>query len=201
MSEPPAEEPNEPGPKNRKQRTKWKVDPGLATVLAAVILALGGVAGVFLGRYTANDQPQPKRSSTPPSVRVPEIGIQPPVGGQVSYCSTLHGTGQIPAGDSVVVFDRQVNSNQQPGGGAIYSFDGVAVPTPGGWTIPQMYIGSLTEPSFSDEISAVLIQGSTGSFLGGIRTENGWGTRTLPVALRTTNAFVTRTGHDPTCES
>jgi hypothetical protein len=180
-----------------KPKKKWVLDPGWATVIAALILTAGGTSGVILGRASVHSSIN--KSAYFSSARTPKLDFQLPQDNLIPYCSRLDGTGQIPNGDAVVIFDRQVNDNDEAASTSLYSFDGSVVASGGGWSLPQIYIGSLNESSFTDELAAVLVSSATASFFDGIATANGWGTRTLPVGLETIHAFVTRTGHDRQC--
>jgi hypothetical protein len=90
-------------------RPKRTVDAGVATVVAAIILAIGGVAGGFISHAIA---PTSKTaSSRKPAVRgLAEVTITPPRTGDVKFESTMSGkVVNLQAGQLVWTFTQGVN--------------------------------------------------------------------------------------------
>jgi hypothetical protein len=92
-------------------RPKRTVDGGVATIVAAVILAVGGVAGVFIGRATASGTPSTSTTSkaTPDPA---SATITLPTTGDIPYMSALSGNvDNLQRGQLVWTFFQIVNAN------------------------------------------------------------------------------------------
>ncbi|MBO2456140.1 hypothetical protein [Actinomadura violacea] len=76
--------------------------------------------------------------------------------GPVPPCAAFKGTGTIPDGKKLLVFDREVTSSGLPIESGGYYFDGFATPTDDGWFIDDVEIGRDATYDFHAEVTAVL---------------------------------------------
>jgi hypothetical protein len=178
-------------------RRKLTVDSGLATIIAAFILAAGGVVGVVIGRASASTSTSTVVSSghSPQSTAntdlLGSIGISLSYHQLVPWCSTLRGTGKIPPGDTLLIFDREVGADDFAPEDSKYSLDGPAVASGSGWKLFPIYIGPRTVVSnFYDEVTAVLVPDEIATFIEDISLP--WASHLLPPALESRNAFLLR---------
>jgi hypothetical protein len=96
---------------SRGKRGKWTVDIGLATIIAAIIVAVASVAGVFfIGRATSGASPVPTApgaSHSPASVVITE-----PPAGNTTFKTTLSGdVSNLQSGQLIWTFVQAVNNN------------------------------------------------------------------------------------------
>jgi hypothetical protein len=178
-------------------RRKLTVDSGLATIIAAFILAAGGVVGVVIGRASASTSNTTVVSSGHAPQSTAETDPLGSMGISLSYhqllpwCSTLRGTGEIPSGDTLLIFDREVSADDFAPEDSKYSLDGSAVASSKGWSLFPIYIGPRTAVSnFYDEVTAILVTDEIASFIDDISLP--WASHVLPPALESRNAFVLR---------
>lgn len=136
---------------------KLTVDIGVATIVAAVILAGGGVAGIFIGRATtsgtASALTTSKQAHEPASAT-----ITPPVTGDVPYSSTFFGrVDNLQTGQLVWTFFQPVNANG--------SFGSTTYPTAGPctinfasrvWTCHKAYVGKPNDNGIYRVCAAIL---------------------------------------------
>jgi hypothetical protein len=184
----PAKKKPEKKPKKRKLTMAW------AYLLGAVITAFP--AGYAVGFATTHQSAKaPGRSSrhgltTEPRVVPLHFSVGSP--GNLPWCSALTGAGSIPAGDSLAIFDAAVHDP------LYYHFDGFATrASSDSWSLSPFYVGTRHEVGLRDQVSAVLVNGSTASFLRSILagppgTGAFWVTNVLPPGLSHRNLLVTR---------
>jgi hypothetical protein len=158
-------------------------------VLVAITAASGGAA---LERSSQHDR---TRAQSYPTLHISLSRHQ-----IVPWCNTaLNGTGRIPNTDTLLIFDREVSSDDQAASTSAYSLDGPAVPSGSNWSLTPMYVGPRRPVKDSYvEITGVLVTKSTAAFINDIRAA-AWGTLTLPPAIVSTNAFVLRGGDLTQC--
>jgi hypothetical protein len=92
-----------------------------------------------------------------------------PEPGPIPHCVSFAGTGSIPAGRSLVLFDRASDPAGHYTPTSTFSYDGQATPSPTGaaWTTPDMDIGSgdAGDQDSHIVILAVLMPQHTADFL------------------------------------
>lgn len=144
-------EANAPG---RRRRT---VDAGLATIVAACILAGGGVGGGFIGRATASGTTL--TSTTPKATPAPaSVTIAPPTTGDIPYYSTLSGrVYNLQRGQLVWTFFQLVSVDGSLGS-QTYPTNGPCTVNYASqtWICPNAYIGKETDNEIYRVCAAIL---------------------------------------------
>lgn len=107
----------------------------LAGVLSAVFIALAAYARL------GQENPGPKDNSQPLSVAASHLKFLPPAE-PIPHCVTFNGTGAIPAGDDLVLFDRPSDRLGNYTDTPAFSYDGPVDASGGGWVAPDQEIGS-----------------------------------------------------------
>jgi hypothetical protein len=175
------------------KREKRTVDLGVATIIAAVILAGGGALGAFIGRATAPAAASAQASSVSSGkADLPALRFSLTYHQLVPWCTnTLNGTGRIPNGDSLIILDREVSVSDQAASNSYYSLDGAVVPSGDSWSISPIYIGPPNKVTdFYVELTGILVPDGIAQFLTHITLP--WGSPGLPPSLESVNAFVLR---------
>jgi hypothetical protein len=183
---------------NASRKPKRTVDLGVATIVAACIVAVGAVVVAFIGgRATAPGAASaPTASGASPipatNTRPSTLSFSLTYHQQVPWCTTtLNGTGRIPNGDSLLILDREVSADDQASPNSKYSLDGPARPSGDTWSLSPIYIGPQTKVShFYDELTGILVSNETANFITAISLP--WASHILPPALEVINAFVLR---------
>src|SRR5690242_2747633 len=105
---PPAQ--SEPSGAPEKKRRKWAVDPGLASIIVALIPIVGALGG-YIGHATAPSKSLSPAASASPSSAA-SVTIDAPVSGKVKQESTYTGSIiNLHPGDSVWVFFQGFDKN------------------------------------------------------------------------------------------
>jgi hypothetical protein len=161
--------PNPPGKAPRD------VPPGWARIIGGFIGALALVGAGFVGRATApGGQPTPSPTvtvtATPspaPGTHISGLGFALPPDSGIPFCSSLAGSGRIPKGYSLAIFDAALGPT------LYFHFDGTATqqPSSNSWILSPFYIGAKYEKPFQDQIVAVLLPNKTVNFIKKIRLE------------------------------
>lgn len=180
------------------KKPKRTIDLGVATVVAACVAATGAIGAAFVGGLTiaggaksasggSSASPVPAYSAHPPT-----LGFSLTYHQLVPWCiTTLNGTGKIPKGDSLLILDREVGSDDQASSDSKYSLTGVAVPSGNNWSLSPAYIGPQAKVShFYVELIGVLVPNETANFINAISLP--WASHILPPELESINAFVLR---------
>ena len=127
-------------------------------------------------------------------------------GNEVPSCYTYYGTGKIPPGDEVLVFDRVVN-NTHESPLSLYSPDWTVVSGGGnGWHV-STDIGTGNQPGTQLELTALLVRKGTILFLQELAVQGKqvlnseeWKTQYLPPSLQEAQPlYVTFNGEPGTC--
>jgi hypothetical protein len=131
---------------NRPKRRTFKIDGGVATIIAAIILAAGGVAGVAIGRATASGGASASTASDA-SHGAASVTITEPPTGDVKFNTNLSGkVSKLQRGELIWTFAQPVNN-----GG---SFSPNTYPTTGPctvnytngtWICNNVYIGDVKD--------------------------------------------------------
>jgi hypothetical protein len=138
-------------------KRRLTVDIGLATIIAACILAGGGVGGIFIGRATTSGTTPTlttsKENHGPASVTIGSSST-----GDIPYYSTLHGrVFNLQAGQLVWTFFQPVNASG--------SYGSQTYPTAGpctvnlanhAWACSKAYIGKLKDNGIYRVCAAIL---------------------------------------------
>jgi hypothetical protein len=183
---------------NTPKKPKRTVDLGVATIVAACIVAVGAIVVAFIGgRATAPGvaSASPASGTSPVPTRgthLPTLGFSLTYHQLVPWCNTvLNGTGKIPNGDSLLILDREVSSDDEVSPNSKYSLDGQARPSGNTWSLSTVFIGPRTRVSyFYDELTGILVPNGTAGFITAISLP--WASHLLPPALEYINAFVLR---------
>jgi hypothetical protein len=155
--------PPPPTTTGKPKRTARQVDVGLATIVAACILAGGGVAGVFIGRATApsntatstTPKATPGKSTSSPA----SVTITPPVSGNIPFESTLSGQiVNLQSGQLVWTFFRNVSSDGSLAS-QVYPIAGPCVVnfTDQTWTCAKAYIGKQKDDHGAYRVCAAIL--------------------------------------------
>lgn len=195
-------------------KVKRKVDPGMAAIIAAIIGAIALVGGGFLGRATASTKPpSPAPTVTrtvTPAPQAVDLGFSLNSTAVVPWCNTFYGTGSIPEGDALLIFDSPLSPNGQSLTQTRYFFDGTAVQTSkDAWNITPVYIGDKNETGFYAVVDGVLVTNQTASFIESVVAEpvdpnNAqvvWKSKALPPGLAHIHLTVVRNANIGQCAS
>jgi hypothetical protein len=172
-----------------------------ASVISALILA---VAGFFGGRATVlqnKSAPPPTPTTTPTvSAGIPlAFSLSSPA--SIPWCNDLTGSGTIPKGDSLAIFDSSIGNAQH------YYFDGLASPTSkDAWSLAPVYIGQRNEAGLKDDIVGVLVTNQTARFIASIlpgppSSTAFWVSTALPPGLAYIHLSATRNADGTQCAS
>ncbi len=170
----------------KTKRRRFDVPPGIALIVAALI----GLAGGAIGRNTA-DNNSPQRGPTvtttitaspsPPIVANAHLEFVLTPRSKVPWCRIYNGTGTIPAGKVLIIFETPANPDGQPKSPASYSFDGQAKQlTASRWQTEPLQIGTPHQANFNVDIVAVLSSKSTYSYIRSLLTKNSVSTKLPP---------------------
>jgi hypothetical protein len=193
-------------------KVKRKVDPGMAAVIAAVIGAIALVGGGFIGRAIAS----PKSTSAAPAVtrtvtpapQAVNLSFSLSSTAVVPWCNTFDGTGSIPEGDSLLIFDSPLGPDGQPLTQTKYFFDGAASQTSkDAWSITQVFIGDKGGPGLYVAVDGILVSGQTANFIKSVvaepinpkNAEVAWKSKVLPPALAHIHLIVVRNANNGPC--
>jgi len=178
--------PNDGTTGNANKRRPWDIPPGVAVVVAALI----GLAGIWVGRASAATSGAPSPSVTTtitaaprPTLKVANLGFALASPARIPWCNILDGTGAIPTGDVLLIFDTPAGPNGQPQSPPYYSFDGKATQvTKNSWQIKPVYIGQRYAKNFNAEIAGVLASDAVYQYILSIHVRNNqpWISEQLP---------------------
>jgi len=179
----------------RPGKHKRTVDLGIATIVSAIIAAVALVGGGALGRVIVpdtNPSPEPTvtKTITPqPAAKasVAHLEFALTAGSRVPWCQVYSGTGKIPAGHVLAIFDTPAGPGGQPASQPFYSFDGKAVqPVPGHWQTEPLQIGTQGLADVNVNVTGVLTSTSFYQYMNSVRAKNGlpWISETLPPGPR-----------------
>lgn len=180
-------------------KPKRTIDLGLATIVAACIVAVGAIVVAFIGGRasapgvaSASAASGTTSSVLTHSTHPPTLGISLTYHQLVPWCTTaLNGTGKIPNGDSLLILQREVSANDQASPNSKYSLDGPAEPSGNTWSLSPIYIGPpIKVANFYVELTGILVPDGTANFIRAISLP--WASYVLPPALEYINAFVLR---------
>jgi hypothetical protein len=175
-----------------KQRHSDAIRVAWITAVGAVIVAVIGAVSAFAGglikageAITGPPDGSPSAAAATGSGN-PKAGpsnlhfIVPPTP-KVARRGIYQGTGNIPSGYDLLVFNRSVDADHQSDTGT-YSMDGLATGTSSGWNTPPVCAGTTYV-----EITAVLVPSSTTRFLksiipvvNNVETNGSWVSGALP---------------------
>lgn len=177
-----------PGVAGRRARA------GIAVVGAAAF-ALGAVVFFFPNGFSS---PSPA-AQPPPKLRF----LQPP--GPIPHCVTFNGTGAIPKGDDLVLFDRPSDPYGNYTHTQAFGYDGPVDPEGNGWIAPDREIGSGDPSDRGTHIAivALLVPRNVAHFLDDITSNSRSGQ--LPVSViglgvQTDKITITRNGQNKQCQ-
>lgn len=170
------------GTDSTTRRRPWDIPPGWAAVGVAVIGVLGGL----VGRATAtNTTPTPVPGPTvtttitaSPTLTHARLEFSLTAGSRVPWCQTYTGTGTIPPGYVLAIFDTPAGPQH------FYSFDQMATQLPGShWrTMDPLQIGTRGQAGFHVDIVGVLTSRPILRYMASIRALHGapWISEALP---------------------
>ncbi len=196
-------------------KAKRTIDIGIATVIAAVIGAIALVGGGFLGgRKTAptgSSSPAPTVTRTiEPKAPIVHLGFSLTSTASVPWCNTFDGTGSIPEGDSLLIFDSPLGPNGQPIAQTQYFFDGPASRiSTDAWSISPVYIGNKNDTGIYVSIDGILVTDRTANFIESLAAEPidpanaqvAWKSKSLPPGLAHIHLTVLRNANTRQCAS
>ncbi|MCF3964583.1 hypothetical protein [Streptomyces fuscigenes] len=112
----------------------------LAAALTLVLVAFAVTVIYYQGhpRQAADAKPPHRVSQDEAASRLRFL----PVTGPVAHCVSFSGTGRVPDGHALVIFDRPSDSGGRYTSTSTFSFDGEAAPSASGWTVPDLNLGS-----------------------------------------------------------
>jgi len=191
---------------NANRRRPWDIPPGVAAVLVAVI----GVAGILAGRATAPSNstsvPRPAVTTTVMSSPSPaaQVEFSLTANSRVPWCQVYSGTGTIPAGYSLVIFSTPAGPNGQLSSTAYYSFDSRATQSAAGhWQTEPLQTGTEGEADTNVDIVAVLTTNSIYRYINSVLTRNNapWISEMLPPGPAISLAVITNGERGLPCHS
>jgi hypothetical protein len=114
----------------------------------------------------------------------------------VPFCDVYAGTGTIPAGDEVLIFDQPLTNDNQPNLQQSFYYDGPATPSKTGWLTPQVTIGVPGKVGAGEhiELLAILAPKSLANYVQSIFTPPGswWKSSASLPGLQATQLDVVR---------
>ncbi|WP_372404931.1 trypsin-like peptidase domain-containing protein [Streptomyces luteireticuli] len=112
-------------------------------LLAAAVAVFCACGLLVLHLSQVSDQSRAPGATRPTTTTAAGIRFNPVTSG-VPHCATFTGTGVIPEGFDVAIFDTDVEANGEAAPDALINFDGNAVPTSDGhgWVASEKTIGS-----------------------------------------------------------
>jgi hypothetical protein len=116
-------------------------------------------------------------------VKAANLGFALASPAQISWCNILDGTGAIPNGDVLLIFDTPAGPNGQQPSPPYYSFDGkVTQVTSDSWQIKPVYIGQRYAKNFNAEVVGVLTSDAVYQYILSIHVHNSepWISEQLP---------------------
>jgi hypothetical protein len=183
-------------------RQKRTVDVGIATIVSAGFTALALIAAAFLGGHAAASKlpPSPTAVSTVTPPHIPGLSFSLTYHQAVPWCiPILNGAGRIPNGYTLLIFDREVDSDNHAATNSYYSIDGPVVASGSSWSMSPIFVGPKAKVKhFYVELTGVLVTNATANFVTAISAKS-WGTPVLPPALQATHAFVLRNNNISQC--
>ncbi len=156
-------------------RPAWRpLKYALACALTVAFTAFALTVTYYQGRHVeARATEAPHRPA--PGGHAPHLKFLP-VAGPIPHCVSFSGTGGIPAGHALVLFDRATDSGGHYTPTSTFSYDGQAAPSPAGagWTAPDLDIGSGDAGDRGSHIAivAVLVPQATADFLDALAGES-----------------------------
>jgi hypothetical protein len=205
--------PVDQGPDKRKdlpkRRVRWRSKPGatdktsvnvrLRRAIAAFIILAGATIVLISSLLISSDGNAPGHAS---KYVVPGFSIDSPE--TVPWCNILQGKGEIPDGDSLLLFDSVSGSeNQQP---EFFYYDGTASQTSrDNWTVGPVFIGQQRDVGLKVRLDGVLVPEATARFVASaLAYPPGRGAvfyDALPPALAGFHMIVTRNSGKSQCAS
>jgi hypothetical protein len=167
--------------KEQAERRRWDIPPGWAVVLAAAIGVVSGLAGRATAPSLDSPSPAPTVTATvtklPSQSPVTKLAFRLKAYSPVPWCQVYKGTGTIPAGYSLLIFDTPAGPPPH------YSFDNRAASSAtGDWETEPLQIGQKDQPNFHAYVVAVLTPDSTYEYMKSIQTQDNaiWQSTVLP---------------------
>ncbi len=189
--------------------------PGKVTIIAAIIGAvaaiLSGLIGVFAGRVTASGgDPQPRPTLTVTATAAAPVTTPANLrfaltrGSLVHWCQSYYGTGTIPSGYTLMLFDISADPTGSPEESASYSFDGKAIKTSADqWQTQKPLEAGKPGQAARIDIVGVLGSDSVYAYINSISTDSGtgWGSTDLPPGTKISLPIVTDGEPSTKCSS
>jgi hypothetical protein len=150
------------------------------------------VLTTVLNRQVGTVATQGVSSSPIPTSTNVEFGLTD--GSKVPWCQVYSGTGNIPAGYQLIIFDTPAGPDGEPASPAYYSLDAVAMhPVADHWYTVPLQVGSPGEANFDADIVGVLASESTYDYIRSIIIYGNapWWTTKLPPGPRISLFVVT----------
>lgn len=141
------------------------VAAAITAVVAIVSLTIGGSIGFFAGRVSGDgNSDQKSAAGRPGTTSLPPVKLSfNPPGAPVPRCTSYTGTGSIPDGFSLLIFDRNADEPNS----LLYP-DGVAQNEGAGWKINKVEAGGPQDVGLHVELVAILVPNDVGDFIGSI---------------------------------
>lgn len=180
----PPQKSKSPQPALKSKGRKLKVDPGIAAIIAAVI----GLGGIFLGRVTA---PAPGTSNS--SQGATSVTINSPVNGDISYQDSYSGNvANLRPGQLVWTFNQPVG--QTGPGESVFPNSGPCAVNYSNhtWICRDLYVGTFKDSRTYMVCAAVISTSEALQIVNQLRSTQIW----LPLA---SVPYVT--DHSPECMS
>ncbi|TDC60272.1 hypothetical protein E1200_30745 [Actinomadura sp. GC306] len=135
----------------------WAAQPWVPALLWTLAFASAGVSML--------DEPDQKDDPKPSPIKF----VHPGGNDVIPHCNQITGTGSIPSGHRIALFDRSLSEANAP-----YWFDQIANPTDNGWRVDDVQIGEGEgDEGAAVELIAVLLPEKTAQYLASIQTGNG----------------------------
>jgi hypothetical protein len=172
-----------------KAKRVWGSHGLIAIAVVALLIVSAGSLGAAVAwqlKHTQGYTSVPKQTVTSSSAQA--LAFQAARNTVVPYCSTFYGTGTIPKGDALLIFDSPADSTGNLLTPLQYGFHGAATPLSHGWRIDNVTILSKNlgkNDSHRAVVFGVLENDQDAQFVERITASNNgyWRSGSLPLGL------------------
>jgi hypothetical protein len=133
----------------------WRSRPRYQYVLAGALSVTLVASAVYI-HTTLGRAAVPAAAPTPASAAAKNLKFTP-FGGRIPHCVSFSGVGTVPAGYSLVLFDRPTDTDDHYTVDSTFSFDDIAKASGDRWSANEQDIGSGTPDDLDNHIAMVTI--------------------------------------------
>jgi hypothetical protein len=172
----------------------------LAVVLTIAFGASGLASQAWYDRSTTAAMPT---TTAPSSLAAAARQLQfTPAQAPIPYCAAFSGTGAIPVGDALLIFDEAADANGDPVPGASLNYDGSAEEVASrGWELSNIEIGFAHSEGQHVLLTGLLVPSGVPGFINSVpgAENNGWPPTVLVLGVVATRIVVVRSADATSC--